>query len=101
MPAQKLAFAAWWHCACTQIEADTLSGATLEAFRRLLLLVLLQDSRMLQDGPLHASMLVSMEEMLLSHPTTTQHDMLLSVLINLTRMLNSGAAEIQGVGGLE
>lgn len=56
---------------------------------------------MLQDGPLHASMLVSMEEMLLSHATTTQQDMLLSVLVYLTRMLNSGAAEIQGLGGLE
>jgi hypothetical protein len=83
-----------------QIEADTVSGATLEAFRRLLLLVLLQDSRMLQDGPLLASRLVSMEELLLSHPITTQQDMLLSVLVNLTRMLNSGAAEIQGIGWL-
>lgn len=79
-----------------QIEADAVNGSTLEAFRRLLLLVLLQDSALLKDGPLQASMLVSMEELLLSHPIASQQDMLLSTVVNLARMLNSGAAEIQG-----
>jgi hypothetical protein len=79
-----------------QIEADAMVGSTLEAFRRLLLLVLLQDSALLQDGPLQASMLVSMELLLLSRPISSQQDMLLSTVVNLTRMLNTGAAKIQG-----
>jgi hypothetical protein len=79
-----------------QIEADAVNGSTLEAFRRLLLLVLLQDNALLKDGPLQASMLVAMEELLLSRPIASQQDMLLSTVVNLARMLNSGAAEIQG-----
>lgn len=81
---------------CLQVEADAVGGATLEAFRRLLLLVLLQDDKLLMDGPLQASMLLSIEELLLSRPVSSQQDMLLSTLVNLTRMINSGAAEIQG-----
>lgn len=73
-----------------------IGGLTLEAFRRLLLLVLLQDDRILQEGPLQPSALRSVEELLLSHPPQTEKDMMLSTLVNLERMLNSGAAEIQG-----
>jgi len=87
-------------CSCTavclQIEADVVRGSTLEGFRRLLLLVLLQDNQVLRDGPLQASMLRSAEELLLSHPPESQRDMLLSTWVNLVRLLNSGAAEIQG-----
>jgi hypothetical protein len=79
-----------------QIEGDVISGSTLEAFRRLLLLVLLQDDRTLQDGPLQPSALQSIDELLLSHPPQTEKDMMLSTVVNLERMLNSGAAEIQG-----
>jgi hypothetical protein len=83
-------------CTAMQIEADVIAGSTLEAFRRLLLLALLQDDKVLQGGPLQASMLLSTEEMLLSHPPADQRDMLLTTVVNLTRMINSGAAEIQG-----
>lgn len=87
-------------CSCTavdlQIEADVVRGSTLEGFRRLLLLVLLQDNQVLRDGRLQASMLRSAEELLLAHPPESQRDMLLSTWVNLVRLLNSGAAEIQG-----
>lgn len=73
------------------------AGSTLEAFRRLLLLVLLQDDQVLQDGPLQPSMLRSVEELLLSHTPENQRDMLLSTWVNLIRMVNSGAAEIQAI----
>jgi hypothetical protein len=79
-----------------QIEGDVIGGSTLEAFRRLLLLVLLQDDGILQDGPLQPSALRSVEELLLSHPPRNEKDMMLSTVVNLERMLNSGAAEIQG-----
>lgn len=73
-----------------------MGGSTLEAFRRLLLLVLLQDNRVLQSGPLQASMLLTAEELLLARAPANQQDMLLSTWVNLVRMVNSGSAEIQG-----
>jgi hypothetical protein len=71
-------------------------GATLEGCRRLLLLVLLHDGRLTQRGPLAPSSLLTLEELLLLRPPECQQDMLLSTAVNLVRIINSGAADIQG-----
>lgn len=72
-----------------------IKGATLEGFRRLLLLVLLQDAVPLAPGPLLPSQLLPLEDLLLKVPRN-QSDMLLSTVPNLLRMINSGAGMIQG-----
>jgi hypothetical protein len=79
-----------------QIEYDMVQGATLEGFRRLLLLVLLQDAHLMQPGPLAPSSLLSLEELLLSRTPETQQEMLLTTCVNLMRIINSSAADIQG-----
>jgi hypothetical protein len=72
-----------------------LRGATLEGLRRMLLLVLLQDAAPLGPQPLLPSDLLPLEELLLVDPSN-QAEMLLSVVPNLLRMINSGAGMIQG-----
>lgn len=72
-----------------------IKGNTLEGFRRLLLLVLLQDAAPLAAGPLLPSQLLPLEELLLKVPSS-QADMLLSTVPNLLRMINSGAGVMQG-----
>ncbi|WIA30633.1 hypothetical protein OEZ86_000711 [Tetradesmus obliquus] len=79
------------------VEACMLRGATLEGLRRMLLLVLLQDAAPLGPGPLLPSDLLPLEELLLVVPSN-QAEMLLSVVPNLLRMINSGAGMIQGSG---
>jgi hypothetical protein len=76
-----------------------LRGHTLEGLRRMLLLVLLQDAAPLGPGPLLPSDLLPLEELLLVEPSN-QAEMLLSVVPNLLRMINSGAGMIQGMCGL-
>jgi hypothetical protein len=78
-----------------QIEACMLRGPTLEGLRRMLLLALLQDAAPLGPGPLLPSDLLPLEELLLVVPSN-QAEMLLSVVPNLLRMINSGAGMIQG-----
>lgn len=82
-------------CTDLQIESSMIKGNTLEGFRHLLLLVLLQDAAPLAAGPLLPSQLLSLEELLLKVPSS-QADMLLSTVPNLLRMINSAAGMIQG-----
>lgn len=81
-----------------QIEAYMVRGHTLEGLRCLLHLVLLQDPAMLRAGPLMPSALVPLEDLMTRTPTS-ETDLLLSTLPNLLRMINSGAAIIQGMAG--
>jgi hypothetical protein len=85
------------YCSMThlQVEVCMLRGATLEGLRRMLLLVLLQDAAPLGPAPLLPSHLLPLEELLLVVPSN-QAEMLLSIVPNLLRMINSGAGMIQG-----
>lgn len=72
-------------------------GASLEAFRRLLLLVLLQDPVLADPGPLRPPQLLTLEELLLALPPgASEAGMLLSTVPSLLRMTNTGAAVISG-----
>jgi hypothetical protein len=82
-----------------QIEANLRAGETMEAFRRTLLLVLLQDGAACGPGaPLTQPEIVSMEELLVARPRADEVSMVLSSALSLIRMLNSGAAVIAGDG---
>lgn len=99
-----------------QVEHDFATGATLEALRRLLLLVMLQDARILTStvrppmGPGPGGntggvpgMLLTMEELLTQGGPTAEQRLALGAVPNLIRMLNTGAAMLEGgcrgVGG--
>src|SRR5690242_5084017 len=77
-----------------QVERDMIQGHTLEGFRRLLLLVLLQDPGPVGPGPLTTKGLAPLED-LLSKTPSGESDLFLSTVPNLLRMLNSGAGVIQ------
>lgn len=70
-------------------------GQTLEGFRRLLLLVLLQDAAPHAAGPLMPTALAPLEDLLTKTPGS-EADLLVSTVPNLLRMINSGAGIIQG-----
>ena len=94
-------------------EADLRRGRTLDALRRALLLVLLQDPAPAAPGPLAPAALVPLEELLAPsrrhhhhhrpaaqqqhQQQQQQRDMLLSAAPSLVRALSSGAAVIAGV----
>lgn len=97
MPARRAACCCCLRPHCTQVEADLARGASLEAFRRLLLLVLLQDPVLADAGPLSPPQLLTLEELLLALPPgTSEAGMLLSTVPSLLRMTNTGAAVISG-----
>jgi len=70
----------------------------MDALRRALLLVLLQDPAPVtpQGTPLQQAALAPLEELLLGRPRASELSMVLSSSLNLLRMLNSGAAVISG-----
>lgn len=72
-----------------------LSGGTLEGFRRTLLLILLQDAVLTKPGPLRQAAIEPLEQLVVLKQRITERDMLLSVVPNLLRILNSGASEIE------
>ncbi len=80
----------------SQIELDMVKGDDLEAFRRLLHLVMLQDPLPLQPAVLHQGLLLPLEELIVDPSRMSERDMMLSSLPNLCRVLNCGAAVITG-----